>query len=276
MSDRTQSTPSDQHQPRRGFGSSRTANPSASAPGAGPRSGPRRPPRQQAESKEWIPVTKLGRLVKDGKVKTIEEIFKFSLPVKEIGIIDCLFPAGTIKEEVMTVMPVQKQTKAGQRTRFKAFVAVGDENGHVGLGVKVAKEVATAIKGAMVNAKLSIVPVRRGYWGTHQVGDSHTVPVKVTGKCGSSLVRLIPAPRGTGIVAAPACKKILQLAGIQDCYSQTRGKTRTLGNFVQAAFEALRGTYTFLTPAHWAPTRLEKTPFQEYSDYLMKVDVRRH
>lgn len=46
----------------------------------------------------------------------------------------------------MKIMPVQKQTCAGQRTRFKAFVIVGDSNGHVGLGVKCSKEVAGAIK----------------------------------------------------------------------------------------------------------------------------------
>lgn len=61
-------------------------------------------------------------------------------------------------------MPVQKQTRAGQRTRFKAFVVVGDFNGHVGLGVKCAKEVATAIRGAIIQAKMACVPVRRGYW----------------------------------------------------------------------------------------------------------------
>ena len=55
-------------------------------------------------------------------------------------------------------MPVQKQTRAGQRTRFKAFVAIGDYNGHVGLGVKCSKEVATAIRGAIILAKLSIIP----------------------------------------------------------------------------------------------------------------------
>merc|ERR1712238_572309 len=91
------------------------------------------------EEKEWIPVTKLGRLVKDGKIKSLEEILK--------------------------IMPVQKQTRAGQRTRFKAFVAIGDSNGHVGLGVKCSKEVATAIRGAIIMAKLSIIPVRRGFWG---------------------------------------------------------------------------------------------------------------
>lgn len=251
---------------RRGFGQGR----------GGQRSGPPRRPRQSNEPKEWIPVTKLGRLVKDGKIKTIEEVFTYSLPIKEVGVIDCLFAPGTLKEEVMKVMSVQKQTKAGQRTRFKAFVAVGDSNGHIGLGVKVAKEVATAIKGALADAKLSILPVRRGYWGTQQVGDPHTVPMKVTGKCGSSLVRLIPAPRGTGIVAAPASKKILQLAGIQDCYTQARGRTRTLGNFVRATFDALGCTYTYLTPSFWAPSDLGKTPYQEYSDYLMKVDARRH
>ncbi|KAF6134342.1 hypothetical protein GIB67_005734 [Kingdonia uniflora] len=58
-------------------------------------------------------------------------------------------------------MPVQKQTRAGQRTRFKAFVVIGDNNGHLGLGVKCSKEVATAIRGSIILAKLSVIPVRR-------------------------------------------------------------------------------------------------------------------
>ena len=107
-------------------------------------------------------------------------------------------------------MPVQKQTRAGQRTRFKAFVAIGDYNGHVGLGVKCSKEVATAIRGAIIMAKLSIVPVRRGFWGT-KLGKPHTVPRKVTGKCGSIWVRLSPAPCGTDIISAPVPKKLLQV-----------------------------------------------------------------
>jgi len=55
--------------------------------------------------------------------------------------------------------------------------------------------------------------------------------LKVTGKCGSVRVRLIPAPRGTGIVSAPVPKKLLQMAGIEDCYTSARGQTATLGNF---------------------------------------------
>lgn len=80
--------------------------------------------------------------------------------------------------KVLKIMPVQKQTRAGQRTRFKAFVAIGDSNGHIGLGVKCSKEVATAIRGAIILAKLSVVPVRRGYWG-NKIGKPHTVPCKV-------------------------------------------------------------------------------------------------
>jgi len=84
---------------------------------------------------------------------------------------------------------VQKQTRAGQRTRFKAIVVIGDSAGHVGLGIKTSKEVATAIRAAIIIAKLSVVPIRRGYWGTN-LGEPHSIPVKESGKCGSVTVRV--------------------------------------------------------------------------------------
>jgi len=219
-----------------------------------------------------MPVTKLGRLVKDGKIKSIEQIYLFSLPIKEYQIVDYFLPK--LKDEVMKIMPVQKQTRAGQRTRFKAFVVIGDSDGHVGLGVKCSKEVATAIRGAIILAKLSVIPVRRGYWGS-ALGTPHTVPSKVTGKCGSVVTRLVPAPRGTGIVAAPTPKKLLHLAGIVDCYTTARGSTRTLGNFVKATFAAIGNTYAFLTPDLWAETKFNKSPYQEFTDFLSKAPEKR-
>lgn len=198
----------------------------------------------------------------------------------------------------MKIMPVQKQTRAGQRTRFKAFVAIGDFNGHVGLGVKCAKEVATAIRGAIILAKLSVVPVRRGYWGAN-LGEPHTVPCKVNGKGGSVFVKLVPAPRGTGIVAAPASKRMLQLAGIQDVYTQSRGNTSTMGNFIKATFAAVRltyltsvfrsvliqpffftlqiaETYSFLTPNLWPQIPPSESPYAEFSAHLQLSSKKIH
>jgi len=216
-----------------------------------------------------VPVTKLGRLVDSRKIKSVEDIYLFSMRIKEYQIVDTLLGEETLKDEVMKVMPVQKQTSAGQRTRFKAFVAVGDSNGHVGLGWKCSKEVAGAIRGAIIAAKMSVVPVRRGYWGS-KLNEPHTVPCKLTGKCGSVRVRLIPAPRGTGLVAAPVPKKLLGMAGIQDVYTSARGHTRTLGNFIKALFYALGKSYSFLTPDLWADTFFVKSPLQVHSDFLAK------
>ena len=132
---------------------------------------------------EWVPCTKLGRLVKEGRVKSLEDIYLFSLPIKEYQIVD-QFLGAKLKDEVMSIKPVQKQTSAGQRTRFKAYVAVGDNDGHLGLGHKCAKEVATAIRGAIIQAKMNVTPIRRGYWGKNS-GLPHTVANKLMGKCGS-------------------------------------------------------------------------------------------
>lgn len=62
-----------------------------------------------------------------------------------------------------------------------------------------------------------------------------SLALQVTGKCGSVSVRLIPAPRGAGIVAARTPKKVLQMAGIEDCYTSATGSTKTLGNFVKVS-----------------------------------------
>lgn len=262
---------------KRGFGAKRGGD----APAGGARGGSRPArggPRKGGPggrggrgAADWEPLTKLGRLVKAGKVNTFEEIFQMSLPIKEPEIVKRIADAREAEtetkfaEEVMKVKPVQKQTKAGQRTRFKAWVLIGDRKGHLGLGQKSHKEVQIAIKGAIQVAKLNLIPIRLGYWG-NKIGLPHTVPFKVTGKNGSVSIRLIPAPRGSGIVGAPTSKKVLQMAGVQDCYTASQGSTRTKGNFLFATFNALAQTYTYLTPEFWGAPRIARGPLDLEQD----------
>lgn len=240
----------------------------------GPRGG-RGAPRNNAPGagkgkNEWQPRTKLGRLVKSSRITTIEQIYLHALPIKEPEIIDLLL-GDKLKDEVMKIMPVQKQTRAGQRTRFKACIAVGDGEGHIGLGIKTAAEVANAIKGAMIYAKLSILPVRLGYWG-NKIGKPHTVPNTVTGKCGSVRMRLIPAPRGSGIVAGSVAKKLLAMAGFEDVFTSSIGHTKTTFNFLVATYKAIEHTYQFLTPDQWEAKEPEVHPFVEHSEYLAEYN----
>mmetsp|Transcript_6890 Transcript_6890/g.7690 ORF Transcript_6890/g.7690 Transcript_6890/m.7690 type:complete len:347 (+) Transcript_6890:24-1064(+) len=227
--------------------------------------GPKRKGGRKRFEEDWVPCTKLGRLVKSGQIKSIEEIYIHSLPIKEHQIIDHFIKE--LSDEVMKIMSVQKQTRAGQRTRFKAVIAVGDRKGHVGLGVKVAKEVQIAIQDGLKNAKLNIIPVRRGYWG-NKIGDVHTVPSKMTGKCGSVKIRLIPASKGVGVVGAPVSKKLLHFAGIEDCYTSSNGQTRTRENFLKATFNALKRYYGFLTPDLWHVKNTDASPMDVHSDFL--------
>jgi small subunit ribosomal protein S2e len=242
----------------------------------GGRGGARGGPGGRGQKEEWTPLTKLGRLVKYGKIESLEEVYTHSIPIKEAPIVDRLLAnvKAELSDEIMCILSVQKQTKAGQRTRFKAVVAIGDRQGHVGVGIKVAKEVQIAIKGALLDAKIHLIPVRRGYWGS-RIGGVHTIPIKVKGKCGSCTVRMIPAPRGTGCVAAIVAKKILSFAGIDDVYTSCTGQTRTRENFCRALFECLKKTYAFLTPDLWPKTDFIQSPFIKHWRELQQMEEKK-
>mmetsp|Transcript_16999 Transcript_16999/g.13798 ORF Transcript_16999/g.13798 Transcript_16999/m.13798 type:complete len:105 (+) Transcript_16999:100-414(+) len=100
------------------------------------------------------------------------------------------------------------------------------------------------------------------------IGDAHTVPCKVHGKSGSVRIRMIPAPRGTGIVAAPASKKVIQFSGIGDVYTSSSGCTRTRGNFVKATYYCLENTYKYSTPDWWGAPALKQHPYDEHQEFL--------
>jgi len=199
---------------------------------------------------EWVPRTRVGKLVKEGRITTIDEIFRRNLPILEPEIVDVLLP--NLDHEVIDVTIVQKMTDAGRVTRFRAVVVIGNREGYVGIGKGKAKQFRMAIEKAIRNAKLNIAPVRRGCGSWEcTCGEPHSVPFMVRGKSGSVEVILKPAPKGTGLVAGDVAKTVLRLAGIRDVWTFTKGETRTSYNFARATYLALRNTYSFMTPLDW-------------------------
>jgi small subunit ribosomal protein S5 len=203
-----------------------------------------------AQVEEWKPRTKLGKMIFKGDITSVEEVFMEGLRIREPEIVDVLLP--DLQEEVIDISLVQKQTDAGEKSRFKAIVAVGNRDGYVGLGSAKAKQVRTAIEKAAVDARLNITVVRQGC-GSWECGcgKPHSLPFQVRAKCGGVEIVLIPGPRGLGLVASEAARIILRLAGVKDCWTRSYGSTRTVPSFAYAVFEALQKTYRLVTPDDW-------------------------
>jgi len=207
--------------------------------------------REKSESLEqWVPKTRLGKMIQEGRITSIEEVFMGGLQLREPQIVDALLP--DLQEEVININLVQKQTDAGEKSRFKAIVAVGNRDGYIGLGAGKASQVRTAIEKASTDARLKIVPVRRGC-GSWECGcgKPHSVPFQVEGKCGGVKIVILPGPRGLGLVASEVAKVILNLAGIKDCWTRSYGSTRTIPSFAYAIFDAVKETYSLITPVDW-------------------------
>jgi small subunit ribosomal protein S5 len=207
----------------------------------------------------WTPRTELGKLVASGAITSIDEILNSGRKIFEPEIIDKLVP--NIKSELLLVggrkgkgggiqrIPVRITTtmhRSGRRFTANAFAIVGDENGLIGIGKAAAVESRAAIEKAIDKAKLNIMRIKRGC-GSWECGcgENHSIPYKTEGKSGSVRVVLMPAPKGLGLVADDASKKILRLAGIKDVWMKTYGNTRMRLNLITALFNALKNLYIY-------------------------------
>jgi len=195
------------------------------------------------EEVEWIPQTRLGRLVKEGQVTSIDEALASGLPIREYQIVDALIPG--IRDEVLDINMVQRMTDSGRRVKFRATVIVGNGDGFIGIGEGKDVQVGIAIRKAIDTAKMNIKSIKRGC-GSWECGCglTHTVPFGVTGRAGSVEIELRPAPRGLGLAAGGTAKKVLEIAGIRDVWTKVYGETRTTINFAKATFDALMKTTT--------------------------------
>jgi len=206
--------------------------------------------RRTANLEQWVPKTRLGKMIQEGKITTMEDLFLSGIKISEPQIVDALIP--DIQEEVINVNLVQKQTDAGEKSRFKAIVAVGNRDGYIGLGNGKASQVRNAIEKAAANARLNIVPVKRGCGSWEcSCGQQHSVPFEVEGKCGGVRVEIVPGPRGLGLVSSEVAKTIFGLAGVKDLWMRSFGSTRTVPSYACAIFDGLRKTYNLITTADW-------------------------
>ncbi|MDH5019537.1 30S ribosomal protein S5 [Halobacterium rubrum] len=197
----------------------------------------------------WQPKTRLGRLVQDGEIEDMSEALDTGLPLKEPEIVDQLLPG--LDDEVLDINMVQRMTDSGRRVKFRCVVAIGNRDGYVGYAEGRDDQVGGAIQKAIEVAKLNIIDVSRGC-GSWECGCGrpHTVALKSTGKAGSVEVELIPAPRGLGLAGGETVRHVLDLAGIEDIWTRSSGKTRTTVNFAKATFNALRATSEARVPQH--------------------------
>ena len=189
----------------------------------------------------WEPKTRLGRQVKEGEIEDMSAALQSGLPLKEPEIVDSLLPG--LDDEVLDINMVQRMTDSGRRVKFRCVVAVGNRDGFVGYAEGRDDQVGGAIQKAIEVAKLNIIDVSRGC-GSWECGCGrpHTVALRTTGKAGSVEVELIPAPRGLGLAGGETVRNVLELAGIEDIWTRSSGKTRTTVNFAKATFNALRNT----------------------------------
>ncbi len=197
----------------------------------------------QEQQVEWVPQTRLGKLVKEGQVTTMNEALESGLPIRESKIVDALIPE--IRDEVLDINMVQRMTDSGRRVKFRATVIVGNGDGFIGIGEGKDVQVGIAIRKAIDTAKMNIKGIKRGC-GSWECGCGlgHTVPFAVKGKVGSVTVELKPAPRGLGLASGGTAKKVLEIAGIKDVWAQATGETRTTLNYARATYDALIRTTT--------------------------------
>ncbi|MFZ3077575.1 MAG: 30S ribosomal protein S5 [Candidatus Aenigmatarchaeota archaeon] len=207
-------------------------------------------------NESWVPKTELGRKVMNGEVTDIMQIFNSGRRITEPEIVDALIP--NLESEIIMIggstgkgggirrTPSKRTTrmhKSGRRFTTSALIVAGNRDGVVGLGFAAGPPAKhqELMQKALQKAKLNLIPIRRGCGSWEcSCAKPHSIPLNITGKSGSVVVELKPAPRGIGLCVSDEIKKIMMMAGIKDVWSKTRGQTQSRINLVKAVFDAMK------------------------------------
>jgi small subunit ribosomal protein S5 len=160
-------------------------------------------------------------------------------------------------EKVIYINRVAKVVKGGRRFSFSAIVVVGDGEGQVGVGFGKANEVPEAIRKATEKAKKTMKPVPL-------VGS--TIPHDVLGEYGAGRVLLRPASEGTGVIAGPAVRAIMEAIGVHNVLTKSL-RSSNPHNVVRATFNAL----DLLESAEQYAARTGKDIEAVYANYTVQA-----
>jgi small subunit ribosomal protein S5 len=143
-------------------------------------------------------------------------------------------PKTELKESIVNIRRVAKTVKGGRNMRFSVTVVVGDEEGHVGVGLGKAREIPEAVRKAIEDAKKKLIFVPT-------VGT--TIPHRVIGVHGAGRIVIMPGAEGTGVIAGSSVRTVLELAGVKDVRAKSIGSNNA-GNMANATIEGLKNLKT--------------------------------
>nr|YP_009393153.1 ribosomal protein S5 [Bostrychia moritziana]ARW61715.1 ribosomal protein S5 [Bostrychia moritziana] len=152
------------------------------------------------------------------------------------------------EEKVVEVKRVTKVVKGGKKLSFRAVLVIGNEKGHIGVGVGKASDVISAVKKGVANAKKHIIEV--------PLTKYYSIPHPINGISGAAKIILRPSATGSGVIAGGSTRIVLELAGIKNILAKQLGSNNTLNN-ARAVLNALKNLRTFQETAKNRDIQLE-------------------